>query len=146
MGDYTDNDYFYLPAYDESAETGQESFNEALETTDGIIHGVYEAHTALDTLTHAESGSVHSNLGATGEITLTLPDDATAGCKFFFVVMAAFELRIDPGAGHAIYINGALQEADYYITADAINESVMLVSDGTNWVAIGAVGTWTVET
>ena len=146
MGDYTDNDYFYLPAYDESAETGQESFNEALETTDGIIHGVYEAHTALDTLTHAESGSVHSNLGATGEITLTLPDDATAGCKFFFVVMAAFELRIDPGAGHAIYINGALQTADYYITADAINESVMLVSDGTNWVAIGAVGTWTVET
>jgi len=63
------------------------------------------------------------------------------------VVMVAQELRIDPGAAGAIYINGAKQTDDMYITANAINESVMLVADGNgDWVALFTTGTWTVET
>ena len=107
---------------------------------------VIEHHTALDTLTKEESGSIHTNLGAAGAFALTLPQDARAGDHFFFVVMAAQELRIDPGAAGAIYINGAKQADDKYISADDEAESVELVCDGNgDWVAIGAVGTWTVE-
>jgi hypothetical protein len=105
-----------------------------------------EHHTASDTLTKEESGSVHTNLGAAGAITLTLPQDATAGCYFDFVVMTAQALRIDPGAAGAIYINGAKQTDDKYIWADDEAESVMLVADGNgDWIALYAVGTWGVE-
>ena len=108
---------------------------------------IIEAHTSGDTLTKAESGSIHTNLGASATVTLILPQDAVAGTVFTFVVMAAYELRIDPGAAGGIYINGALQTDNMYISADDEAESVMLVCDGNgDWVAIGAVGTWTVET
>ena len=147
MGDYTTNDYFYMPEVEETPEDGLTLYEEALNATDNVIHGVYEAHIADDTLTHAESNSVHSNLGASGTITLTLPQDATIGCKFYFVVMAAFELRINPGALHGIYINGAKQTDNMYISANAVNESVMLVNDGNgDWVSLFQYGTWTVET
>lgn len=107
---------------------------------------ILEAHTSGDTLTKIESGSIHTNLGASGTVTLILPQDAVAGTVFTFAVMAAFELRIDPGAAGAIYINGAKQTDDMYISADDEAESVMLVCDGNgDWVAIGAIGTWTVE-
>lgn len=108
---------------------------------------IIEHHTAADTLTKEESNSVHTNLGATGAVTLTLPQDAFTGCSFTFVVMAAQQLRIDPGAAGAIYIGGAKQTDDKYIWADDEAESVELVADGNyDWIAIGAVGTWTVET
>lgn len=104
-----------------------------------------EHHTSGDTLTTAETGSTHTNLGAGGAVTLTLPQDATAGCVFDFVVMVAQQLRIDAGAAGAIYINGAKQADDAYIWADAINESVRLMCDGDNdWIALFTQGTWTV--
>lgn len=105
-----------------------------------------EAHVADDLLTKEESGSVHTNLGAGAAVTLTLPQDAIVGDYFEFAVMAAQALRIDPGAAGAIYINGAKQTDNKYIWADDEGESVKLVADGNgDWVAIGAVGTWTVE-
>lgn len=106
-----------------------------------------EAHTSADTLTKEETGSIHTNLGASGTVTLTLPQDAVSGTRFYFVVMAAYELRIDPGAAGAIYINGAKQTDDKYISADDEAESVLLICTGSNdWVALFATGTWTVET
>lgn len=107
---------------------------------------VIEHHTAADTLTKAESGSIHTNLGAGEAIKLTLPQDAVAGTNFKFVVMAAFALQIDPGAAGAIYIGGAKQTDDKYIWADDEAESVELVCDGNgDWIAIATTGTWTVE-
>ena len=147
MGDYTTNNYFYIPEVGEKASEGKSLFDAALEATDAVIHGVFEAHTEDDTLTHAESNSVHSNLGASEAVTLTLPQDATAGMKFYFVVMEAYELRIDPGAAGAVYINGAKQTDNMYVWADAINESIMLVADGNgDWIALFVTGTWTIET
>lgn len=105
----------------------------------------YEAHTGNDTLTVDESKTIHSNLGASGNITMTLPAPTLAGIQLEFVVQAAYELRIDPGASDGIYINGALQTDGHYIWADDEGESVKLVSDGTNWVAMYATGTWGVE-
>lgn len=106
-----------------------------------------EHHTAADTLTKEESGSIHTNLGATAVVTLTLPQDAVAGTHFQFVVMAAYELRVDPGAAGALYVNGAKQTDDYYVGADDEAESIEFVCDGNgDWIAIATVGTWTVQT
>jgi len=111
-----------------------------------IFNITIEHHTADDTLARAESGSAHTNLGEDGEMTLTLPQDAIAGDCFYFVVMTAQQLRIDPGAAGAVYINGAKQTDDKYIWADDEGESVMLIADGNgDWIALFATGTWGVE-
>ena len=105
-----------------------------------------EHHTAADTLTKAETFSIHTNLGAGGGILLTLPQDAVAGDCFKFVVMAAQALQITPGAAGAIYISGAKQTDNKYIWADDEGESVELLCDGNgDWVALSATGTWGVE-
>ena len=51
-----------------------------------------------------------------------------------------------PGAAGAVYINGAKQTDDKYISADDEAESVELVADGNgDWIARHVTGTWTVE-
>jgi len=103
-----------------------------------------EAHTSDDTLTAAESGSVHTNLGATGAVTLTLPASAAPGTVFTFAVQAAQELRIDPGS--ATIRDDSGQTADKYKAADAIGESLKLIADSNgDWVTIAKNGTWTEE-
>jgi hypothetical protein len=111
----------------------------------GGVRKTIEAHTGDDTLTAAESGSVHTNLGATGAITLTLPTSAPAGTAFTFAVQAAQELRIDPGMGTIRDDSG--QTADKYKSADAVGECLSLVADSNgDWVTIAKNGTWTEET
>ncbi len=113
----------------------------------GLAAGRIEHHTADDTLTRAEAGVVSTNLAATGAITLTLPQDAIAGDIFEFAVMTAQELRIDPGAAGAIYIGGAKQADDKYISANDEAESIKLIADGNgDWASMGETGTWTIQT
>ena len=103
-----------------------------------------EAHTADDTLITAESGSVHTNLGATGAVTLTLPAAAPAGTVFSFAVQAAYELRVDPGT--ATIRDDSGQTADKYKSADAIGECISLIADASgNWATIAKNGNWTEE-
>ncbi len=103
-----------------------------------------EAHTSDDTLAVAESGSVHSNLGAAATVTLTLPASAPAGTAFSFAVQAAQELRIDPGT--ATIRDDSGQTADKYKSANAIGASVSLVADSNgDWMTIAKNGTWTEE-
>jgi len=103
-----------------------------------------EAHTANDTLTIFESGSVHTNLGAGGAVTLTLPASAPQGTVFTFAVQAVQELRIDPGL--ATIRDDSGQTADKYKTANAIGECLALVADSNgDWVTITKNGTWTEE-
>jgi hypothetical protein len=110
----------------------------------GVGNKTIEAHTSGDTLTEAESGSVHTNLGATGTITLTLPASATAGTVFTFAVQAAQQLRVDPGA--ATIRDNCGQTADKYKWADAIGECLTLVADANgDWVTIAKNGTWSEE-
>uniref|UniRef100_A0A6M3JXS8 Uncharacterized protein n=1 Tax=viral metagenome TaxID=1070528 RepID=A0A6M3JXS8_9ZZZZ len=104
---------------------------------------IIEHHTASDTLTKEETGSIHTNLGATGAITFTLPQDAVAGTSFHFVVMAAYSLALNPGAAGGLYIVGAKHTDNEDWAADAIGESVFLVADGNgDWVALYETGTW----
>ena len=109
----------------------------------GIKKGI-EAHTTNDTLTTSESGSIHTNLGATGVVTLTLPASAEAGTIFSFGVQAAFELRVDPGT--ATIRDNSGQTADKYKSANAIGECISLVADANgDWATIARNGTWTEE-
>jgi len=101
-----------------------------------------EAHAADDTLTVAESGSVHTNLGATGTVTLTLPAAAAEGSEFVFAVQAACELRVDPGS--AAIRDDSGQTADKYKSASAIGASLTLVADANgDWITTAKNGTWT---
>lgn len=109
-----------------------------------LITNTVETHTSDDTLTEHETGSVHSNLGASATITLTLPTITKAGVKFTFAVQAAKELRVDPAA--ATIRDDSGQTADKYKTANAIGECLQIISnsDG-DWITISKNGTWTEE-
>jgi len=108
------------------------------------IFDTIEAHAADDTLTVGESGSLHTNQGATEIITLTLPSSAPAGTRFSFAVQAAYALRIDPGAGAILDDSGVT--ADKYKYCDTIGVCITLVSDGSgDWIPIGKYGTWLEE-
>lgn len=110
----------------------------------GGIKKTVEAHTSDDTLTASESGSVHTNLGATATVTLTLPASAAAGTVFSFAVQAAQELRIDPGT--AAIRDDSGQTADKYKSAGAVGACLSLVADGNgDWATIAKNGTWTEE-
>ena len=103
-----------------------------------------EAHTSDDTLTAAESGSVHSNLGAAGTVTLTLPASVAAGTVFSFAVQAGQELRIDPGA--ATIRDDSGQTAGKYKSASAVGACLSLVADANgDWATVAKNGTWTEE-
>jgi len=110
----------------------------------GGIKKTVEAHTSDDTLAAAESGSVHTNLGATATVTLTLPASAAAGTVFSFAVQVAQELRIDPGT--ATIRDDSGQTADKYKSANAIGACLSLVADANgDWATIAKNGTWTEE-
>jgi hypothetical protein len=106
-----------------------------------------EAHTAGDTLTASESGSVHTNTGASGAVTIVLPA-ATVGLRYTFAVGAAQQLRIDPNGTETISLpsSGVPGAAGKYLVADAIGETVQLAClIAGNWAVLGYTGTWTAE-
>jgi hypothetical protein len=109
-----------------------------------LLTNEVETHTSDDTLTEHETGSIHSNLGASGAITLTLPTVTVSGIKFTFAVQVAQELRVDPGA--AAIRDDSGQTDDKYKTANAIGECLQIVSDADgDWYTIAKSGTWTEE-
>lgn len=118
--------------------------NVVLPHAAGGIRKSIEAHTADDTLVASESGSVHTNLGATGVVTLTLPSGAAAGTEFTFAVQAAQELRVEPGTAAIRAASG--QTAGKYKSASAIGACLTLAADANgDWAAIAEAGTWTEE-
>jgi len=128
----------------ESITDSRAGHNVVMPYEAGGVKKMVEAHTADDTLTAAESGSVHTNLGATGTVTLTLPASAPQGTVFTFAVQAAQELRVDPGT--ATIRDDSGQTADKYKSADAIGECLTLIADSNgDWATIAKNGTWTEE-
>jgi len=103
---------------------------------------VIEHHTTDDALTAAESGSVHTNLGAAGTVTFTLPQTGvSAGTAFTFACMADQALRVDPGAAGAVYIKGVKQADDKYVQISDIGDFMTLVADGNgDWVSTSNLG------
>jgi hypothetical protein len=110
----------------------------------GGLSKTIEAHTGDDTLAAAESGSVHTNLGAAATVTLTLPASAAAGTVFSFAVQAAQELRIDPGTTAIRDDSG--QTTGKYKSANAVGACLSLVADANgDWATRAKNGTWTEE-
>lgn len=117
-----------------------------MSTLNGRGTGSVAAHTASFTLTANDNGSGHTNTGATGTITCSLPV-ATVGLFFKFSVGAAFELRLDPSGTETISLlsDGVPGAAGKYLTANAIGETVILECFvAGNWTTQGN-GTWTAE-
>lgn len=102
------------------------------------------AHTSSYTLRVQESGSTHTNLGATGAITLTLPQaSANKGVHYTFVVQEAQTLTISPGALGAIYIGGSKQDDNEPISSNTPGSSITLECDGNHdWVVTSIYGIW----
>jgi hypothetical protein len=101
-------------------------------------------HTANATLTENQSGMVHTNRGATGMITLTLPANPTEGITFRFAVQAVQSLAVDPGA--ATIRDDCGQTAGKYKWANAIGECIEFVADSNgDWLTISKRGTWLQE-
>jgi len=110
----------------------------------GGVRRTIEAHAANDVLAAAQSGSVHTNLGATGTVTLTLPETAPAGTEFTFAVQAACELRVEPGA--AAILDSSGQTAGKYKAASSIGASLTVITDSNgDWAVTAKTGTWTQE-
>jgi hypothetical protein len=108
----------------------------------GGVRTSIEAHATSDTLQAYESGSVHTNRGATGIVTLTLPTAAPAGTQFTFAVQATCELRVDPGI--AAIRDDSGQTAAKYKSASAIGAALALVADANgDWTTVAKHGTWT---
>jgi len=100
------------------------------------------SHVANYQLLESESGSLHTNRGAAGTITISLPVNADMGIYYRFHVAANKVLRIGANGSIIRYISGL---CDSYIWADAIGEYIMLVSNGFGeWYPLGKDGVWTV--
>jgi hypothetical protein len=106
-----------------------------------------EAHTTNDTLTVSETGTWHTNTGASGTITITLPA-ATVGLRYGFACNAVQELRIDPNGTETISLpsTGVAGAAGKYLTANAVGENVEIACliAGT-WGVLNYIGTWAAE-
>jgi hypothetical protein len=103
-----------------------------------------EAHTAADTLLASETGTCHTNTGASGTIAITLPA-AVVGLHFYFAIGAAQILQIEPASGETISLpsSGVPESANDYIAADAVGETVHLMCcKAANWNVMGYTGTW----
>ena len=91
-----------------------------------------------------ESGSVHTNYGAAGTVTLTLPSSAPQGLRFSFAVQTAQALRVDPGPA-AIRDDSGITPGKYK-SAGTIGACITVIADSNgDWATIAKNGTWTEE-
>ena len=112
-----------------------------LDTTAPAGTAPLEHHAADFTLAAAHTGTVHTNLGASGAVTATLPGSPPAGTEFKFVCMADQEFRLAPGAAGGIYIKGNKQADNKYVSVTDIGDFIHLIADGNgDWVAVASIG------
>jgi hypothetical protein len=126
------------PLYDASAEATAPQQN---------LRRVATADADGATLTAADSGEVFTNQGASAAAAFALPA-ALPGMEFYFYVMAAFELRVDPNGTETIGLpsSGVQQAAGKFIGADAVGEYVhILCVKAGQWETLDYRGTWTAE-
>jgi len=99
----------------------------------------YEAHTSSDTLTEGETGSIHSNKGASGIITLTLPASPATNVSYLIIREAAFALRVAPNTGQNFQYSGSLATTvTKYLEIDVDDDLGLMevLWNGSKWVVI----------
>ncbi len=122
---------------------------EASAGTIGLFSNV-EHHTSDDTLLASESGSCHTNIGSSSDVTLTLPDNAAKGTFFFFFFgntsEGADELFIYPSGNNGIYWSGFVNTPGpdgYWIKSSQRGFAIGLVADADgDWVPLSVNGAW----
>jgi hypothetical protein len=98
-------------------------------------------HTDNDQLSHSESGSVHTNKGATGMVYISMPSSNMAGTVYTIAVQEAYELRIDPVDGAILDDSGVT--SGKYKSCSTVGAYMKLVMDEDgDWIVIGMHGTW----
>ncbi len=104
------------------------------------------AHTANASLESWECQGVHTNLGASGVITMTLDRrNRAGGTPFNFIVSASEEFRLDPAVG-ALYVNGAKQTDGKYISSSTIGDTATIwYDDSIQDYYVECEGNWSVE-
>jgi hypothetical protein len=116
-------------------------------TITGAIDVVATTGTS-DTVADSEMhGSMHtSDNGATVTYTLPEADQGMSAC--FYDLNGGAEVRINPNAANAIYLDGVKMSDDEYIESPgAPGDFICLLShDGDDWLTLGRSGTWVQET
>jgi hypothetical protein len=103
------------------------------------------AHDANATLTASDFGKQHTNTGASGAITLTLPDPSVcAGLSLRVQVTAAQVVNLDP-LTKKIYLGGSGVADKLCIIAGVIGNYLDLHSDGVDFLVTGYSGVVTKE-
>ena len=95
----------------------------------------------------AMAGAIVDNAPSGSAAVFNLPA-ALVGMEFYFYVLAAFALRINPDGTETIGLpsSGVQQAAGKYIEADAVGEYVHVVCvKAGQWETLDYRGTWTVE-
>lgn len=103
------------------------------------------AHAANATLTVADFGKQHTNTGASGAITLTLPAPADcAGMPLRVQMTVAQVVNLDP-LTKSIYLGGSGVADKLCIIAGVIGNYLDLYSDGVDFLVTGYSGVVTKE-
>lgn len=116
------------------------------------ISGGYEYYTAQTsmftisstntsiTIPASASDTYYNNVGATGEITFTLPK-ASEGLHYCFYIYAAQTVNVDPN--DADLIHHETDTAGDMITDNTEGDSICLIAiSSTHWIPVDIVGTW----
>jgi len=91
-------------------------------------------------LAPAQTATIHTNLGAGGIVTATLPQNPPKGTMYQFACMADQPFRLAPGAAGAIYVKGAKQADNKYVSVTDIGDFIHLVADGNgDWLAVSSI-------
>lgn len=101
------------------------------------------------TIAQYYENTVHwTNIGATGTVTRTLPDDPVIGMRVMVSRVASFAVRVLPNTGDKILDADMTGLADEeYIEATADNSYIELEALSTDdWLVVRKLGTWVEET
>ncbi len=107
----------------------------------GVVSGMLytvENHIAGDTLTIAETQTIHTNSAASGAVILNLTEASTAiGMSFTFITITAQNFDINPDDADTILsLTNAAGDA---IRSAAVGDSITIMAmDATNWVVIAS--------
>jgi hypothetical protein len=126
--------------------------NQAVEmkfTSSIVLDDPYELtrinHTASGTVSTSSQHALHTNLSASGTVTLSLDSNCAVGERRRFRVEAAFELRIDPDGASSILPAGG--GAGVYIASNVIGSEIELErKSSTVWYIVKKIGIWSPST
>lgn len=96
-------------------------------------------------LSNAETGTIHTNRGATATVVFYLPQNPPHGTEFTFSICVTYQITIVPG--YATIFASSTAASNKHYRAAVIGDSMHLVSDkNRNWIVISQFGTWTRQT